>query len=264
MRHAVFTWNNYPDKGIEMLEAQLPPHSYLIVGREVGESGTPHLQGYVEFKSQAAFSTLKRKFPEVHWEKRMGNAQQASDYCRKEGTVYESGTISVGQGRRTDLEALAEAVRDGMSISEVAQTDPVNFVKYSRGLQALADTVQVHRTEPPVVTWLWGMSGTGKTRTAVNAHPPAYIKDGTQWWNNYVQQPSIVVDDFDGQWPYRDLLRFLDRYEYQGQVKGGYVKINSPHIYITCEFPPDKFWSGNQLDQILRRINHIIELKKTD
>jgi len=56
------------------------------------------------------------------------------------------------------------------------------------------------------------------------------------------------------------LLRLLDKYPYQGQIKGGYVKINS-NIIITCEFPPEYFWKGNELAQITRRINKIFEKK---
>ena len=86
------------------------------------------------------------------------------------------------------------------------------------------------------------------------------MKDGTPWWDGYTNQDVILIDDFDGKWPFRDLLRLLDRYPYQGQIKGGYVKINSPHIYITCEFPPaDIYQPGNELNQIIRRLDIILQ-----
>jgi len=56
------------------------------------------------------------------------------------------------------------------------------------------------------------------------------------------------------------LLKLCDRYKYSGQVKGGFVKINSPFIFITCEFPPSHFWIGNTLTQVLRRADKIIYL----
>lgn len=83
------------------------------------------------------------------------------------------------------------------------------------------------------------------------------------WWDGYEQQEAIIIDDFDGKWPYRDLLRLLDRYPYQGQYKGGYVKINSPYIYITCEYSPSFFWRGNEFAQIHRRLSEIKHLGPT-
>jgi hypothetical protein len=73
-----------------------------------------------------------------------------------------------------------------------------------------------------------------------------------------------VIDDFDGKWPYRDLLRLLDRYVYQGQIKGGYVHINSDYIIITCEHRPEEYWSGNELTQVRRRLDCVHECTNID
>jgi len=137
---------------------------------------------------------------------------------------------------------------------------PEEYIKYHKGIEAFKSSLYSHRTEAPIVEWRLGLAGTGKTREPFDKHiDSVYIKDGTMWWDGYEQQEAIIVDDFDGHWPYRDFLRFLDRYPYQGQYKGGYHKINSKFLYITCEHPPEHFWSGNELAQIKRRITSIIE-----
>ena len=50
-----FTWNNYPENAIKELLA--PKFTMFemdwIVGREIGDSGTPHLQGYFECKAKS-------------------------------------------------------------------------------------------------------------------------------------------------------------------------------------------------------------------
>lgn len=45
----VFTINNYGDDAIEILRSLVSRKiaSYIVFGTEVGESGTPHLQGFV-------------------------------------------------------------------------------------------------------------------------------------------------------------------------------------------------------------------------
>lgn len=235
--------------------------SYIVAGDEVGEEGTPHIQGYIEFKTPKRFATLKNECPRAHFEKRMGTAKQAADYCKKDGHFIERGAISK-QGKRTDLEEPVADVISGVSMREIAAAHPIAYTKYYKGLERLQWRLAPDRVDPPEVVWLWGMAGTGKTRRACDCDS-VYIKDNTQWWDGYEFQRRIVIDDFDkGCWPFRDLLRLLDRYPYQGQTKGGYIKINSPEIYITCEWAPDQGgWSiGNELNQILRRITRIEEV----
>jgi len=230
---------------------------YLIFGREIGENGTPHLQGYLELKTKQRLSWLKKKHETAHWEARKGTPDEARTYCMKSGEFVEFGR-PLEQGRRVDLEEVASRVRDGASLAEMDLIAPGLTVQYSRGLEALRLRQLKDRMDPPKVYWLWGLTGAGKTRKAVGEGVTFYMKDGTKWWDGYDQQTRIVIDDFDGSWPFRDLLRLLDRYPYQGQTKGGYVKINSPEIYITCEHPICHFWSGSEYDQIIRRLTKAI------
>lgn len=260
-RNWCFTLNNYTVDDLHEIDQWT--FAYLVVGREIGdEKKTPHLQGYVEFANAHKGAAVRQGFGgRGHWEPRRGTAPQASDYCKKEGTFMELGVMG-RQGRRTDLNEIGEAIMSGDSIADVAADHPGTYIKFHKGIAALKSVTYSHRTEPPHVTWLWGEAGTGKTRTAVEHSPNSfYIKDGTQWWDGYNQEDVIVIDDFEPcKWPYRDFLRLLDRYPYQGQVKGGYVAVNSPHIFITCEHPPTSYWTGNELAQVARRITDLKQI----
>lgn len=86
-----FTWNNYPNVGslssCEVFSSKSSEISRLVAGREVGENGTPHLQGYVEFIKKKRFTELKKLFPDgIHWEKKSkkSSKMQAIQYCWKE------------------------------------------------------------------------------------------------------------------------------------------------------------------------------------
>lgn len=252
-RGYMLTINNPTE--MDKAELETDDHIYLIYQKEKGEQGTEHLQAFIYYKNPRIFP--KKKYPRAHIEEAK-NIKAAIAYCQKEDTriegPWEQGDMPE-QGRRKDLE---EVARDFLNtdIETFAENEPAAIVRYHKGLKELKNiSVYKHRTEPPKVFWFWGETGCGKTRTAVENHPEShYIKDGTQWWDGYEQQEAIIIDDFDGKWPFRDLLRLLDRYQYQGQIKGGYVKINSPYIYITSEFPPDMSYDGTQLEQIERRI----------
>lgn len=256
-RNWCFTLNNFSEEEYRLvLEHKC---KYIIIGKEVGESGTPHLQGYVEYENGKTLQGVRKLNPRIHWENRLGTQQQAITYCKKDGVFIEQGTQN-SQGNRTDLQEVASEIEAG---TWMPSNNPTVFIKFHRGLVEYENSLYTDRSEKPVVEWRWGLTGTGKTFGVVERHgiDNCYIKDGTMWWNNYKQQEAIVIDDFDGHWPYRDLLRLLDRYPYQGQYKGGYIKINSPHIYITCEHHPSHFWVGNELAQVIRRIDTITECR---
>lgn len=237
------------------------PVQYIVFGREFcPTTGKEHIQGYLYHGEKKTRGALVKKLAGSYRLAR-GSPQENAKYCKKDGrSIYENGIQPV-MGARTDLHVVAEEIRDGASLKDVADNHPGMFVQYARGFAALSSIMMKDRKEKAKVTWVWGSTGTGKTRLAVERCETFYMKDGTQWWDGYTQQKCIIVDDFDGKWPFRDLLRFLDRYPYQGQCKGSYVKINSPEIVITCEHPPSHFWIGTELAQVMRRIDECLHLE---
>jgi len=233
---------------------------YLIYGRECGENGTPHLQGYLELIQRSRLSALKKIHEQAHWEPRKGSPLEAAEYCKKESNFVEFGRPLRA---KVELEEACEMVRKGVSLVELDDKCPGLAVRYHRGFEAMQRRQWKDRTDPPWVVWLWGPTGVGKTREACHVPPPGgtYMKPSGKWWDGYEQQQRIVIDDFSVESiPFRELLRLLDRYPYQGEVKGGYVKINSPEIYITSEYPPEHWYSGTELAQIKRRVGLVKNL----
>lgn len=265
MTKFVFTLNNYTaEEQQQICDWASTNAKFAVVGKEVGENGTPHLQGYINLKKQQRFSAIKKVLPKAHLEKAVGTDQQNLTYCTKQ----DADAVIIGEpqtpGKRNDLAAACKKIKEGAPITEIAQEHPETFVRYNRGLQTLIETIQRPRdvNDPPMVLWLYGATGTGKTRFAYDSmpHDQIYTKDSTRWWNGYTHQQCILVDDYDGEWPFRDFLRFLDRYPYRGQTKGAYVDINSPIIIITSEHPPSTFYQNTELKQVLRRIQHVVNM----
>lgn len=112
-----FTWNNYDEDAVQFLQNLGPPVVYLIAGREVGESGTPHLQGFLRLEKRMLFRAVKRLLGNdtIHLEATR-NIQASIEYCKKDGDFFEVGEASStgnGPGDRTDLEAFKEDVKQG-------------------------------------------------------------------------------------------------------------------------------------------------------
>lgn len=89
-----FTVNNYSDEDTSRVEEVSSLTSYLVYGKEVGEKGTPHLQGYMYFDNAKSFSKIQKIMPKgTHLEVAKGTPDQAATYCKKDADYKEFGTI---------------------------------------------------------------------------------------------------------------------------------------------------------------------------
>ena len=147
-KYWVFTLNNYTDddKPLDW------PCEYVIYQKEKGASGTPHLQGYVEFKTNKRLSAVRKICSTAHWETRKGTQQQAIDYCTKKDVTYVDGPWDAGdrkedkQGKRTDLElACATAAQSGLA--SVIDQHPTAYAKYHAGLEKVAHAAHLKRVK---------------------------------------------------------------------------------------------------------------------
>jgi len=82
--------------------------TYLIFGDEVGEQGTPHLQGYLCLRNKKRLPYLKTipGLDRAHLRIARGTHVQASDYCKKDESYHEWGTTPVEGGSAPQFEQL--------------------------------------------------------------------------------------------------------------------------------------------------------------
>uniref|UniRef100_UPI0040481752 hypothetical protein n=1 Tax=Polaribacter sp. TaxID=1920175 RepID=UPI0040481752 len=259
-RGYAFTINNYTDEDVALSKAL--NYTYIILGNEKGDEGTPHIQGFVYFKSPISFSSIKKKLPRAHIEITKGTVQQNIEYCSKQEVLFTDGTPPQVQGKRNDLESVKQAVMEQQSMEHIILNYPANYqtIKYAETIQKY---LEKPRTEKPTVEWYYGKTGTGKTRTAFEKLPNAYFKDGTKWWNGYDQHENVIIDDFRPQQIlFQELLRLLDRYPHQVETKGGSRQFRATHIIITSPLhPKDTFMTNENIEQLIRRIDNIQEMR---
>lgn len=93
-KHWQFTINNYTDDDESVLASQGDDEhvAYLIYGKEVSSSGTPHLQGHVSFSKQLRFSQVKERLPDGAHLEVVRLLQSHVEYCKKDGNYTEFGT----------------------------------------------------------------------------------------------------------------------------------------------------------------------------
>ena len=151
----VFTLNNYTSDETNYIESLYPSKiSYLLYGRECGEEGTPHLQGYLNLPKKLRLGGLKKLIPRAHFEVAKGSPEQNYTYCTKEGDFVELGKPTV-QGKRNDLEAAKEAIRSGATMKELREHHSDVVAKYPRFIR---DYAADQKDEPdlpnhPLLSW---------------------------------------------------------------------------------------------------------------
>ena len=174
-----FTINNPEDEdwiGIRAMKAK-----YWIVGNEVGEEETPHLQGYVCFTMGRTFSAVKKDLPRAHIEAAKGTQAQNIAYCSKDGDFEEFGERNA-QGARGDLDrARTMAQEEGMR--GVTQVCSMQQIQVAKAFLTYNEEPRDWKTE---VVWFWGEPGAGKSRAAAEeGGEDCYRKGAGKWWDGY-------------------------------------------------------------------------------
>lgn len=275
-----FTCPNYNDVNREHL-AGLERDGFAkyvcYQGERSPTTDTPHLQGYIVLSNPRTFNGTRELLgARFHLEIARGSAEQNIEYCSKsesrdadcgfEFTEHgeRSGIIGTGcgGGTRTDLAVLAKRVRDGASEAEIAEDHPASYIMYTRGIRSLVQLGIPKRAHKSIVHWYWGPTGTGKTRLASEESPDAYWKSSAhQWWDGYDGLSDVIIDDYRASFcPFNELLRMLDRYPYQVQVKGSTVQLNAKRIFITTPKDPRATWASRtdeDIAQLERRIENV-------
>ena len=252
-----FTLNNYTEYETNTLYTQLRLCTdYFIVGKEIGEEGTSHLQGYFCLQNRDRLLSVKNRLCErMHIEVARGTPSSNRTYCSKDGDYIEEGRIpsdrNGGSGKSRD--DLAGEFRDGvqrgrLGLLEFADNNPGAWL-YS-GHNMLRNTLSIG--DPPSrpdinVDWIWGKPGVGKSKSAHERYPEAYIKDPrTKWWNGYILQQDCIIADFAaGGIDINHLLRWFDRYKCYVEVKGDMVPLCAFNFIVTSNFHPSTVFTCN-------------------
>lgn len=265
-----FTLNNYSEDEFSAFRDVCEREcSYAVIGKEVGENGTPHLQGYFRCKSKYRLSQIKDKFSRrAHFAVARGDAKSNREYCSKSGDVWSIGECSGGRPSKSRDELAVEYRRafEGGSLPDFEAANPgaALFSGHTLRRNILAAAEPIER--PSIrVRWVWGPPGTGKSRFAHSEFPLGFVKEPrTKWWTGYKLEKEVIIDDFGKNGiDINHLLRWFDRYRCLVETKGDMVALYADNFIVTSNFPPSEIYhddNGNdhpQLPALLRRMEVI-------
>lgn len=261
MRTITFTLNNYTEAECAMIERWSKDVKRILVTKEVGEKGTPHLQGAITFQYPKKGITIRKMF-----EKR-ANIQKAIQrdcfiYPVKLDSVMFLDVDNRKQGKRSDLEAIKTMVQEGCKEKELFEAHFGDMVRYGNGVRRYMELCKRRKVERITSGWIEEFVPKSElnTKTQVFKGPSGLGK--TEFAKAHFENPLIVshVDDlkllstgdYDGiifddfsvtHWPRTAAIHLVDLTECRSiNVKYGTAEIpaGTPRIFTCNEWPfPD-------------------------
>ena len=273
--------------------AQLFNPDYFCLADEIGASGTYHTHLFIYSSSPMRFNTIKKRFPTAHIEPAKGSCQENRDYIRKEGkwadtekaetrvegTFQEFGTMpNASDEKSPKMAQLIRYIKDGLTNLEIIDMDPSYAFKTKEIdllRQQLLEDRYTRENRKVIVHYIYGDSGTGKTRSIYEKHPATdicritnYPAKGNVQVDAYKGQPVLVFEEFHSQIPIAAMLNFLDIYPVMLPARYYDRVACYTTVYITSNIPLDQQYPEIQKCKLetwnafLRRIHTVTEYRK--
>lgn len=267
VRGWVFTINNYTPLHETLLQSI--DCQYIVYGRETGNEGTPHLQGYIYFQHQKTRAQVSKKITGAWLAPRNGTHEEARTYCVKDGDFYERGEKPLDASERTAKAGAATAAKwaaikskaaEG-SLEWVAENHPKEFVLYKPRLESLFAPITKPLDGELLHEWWVGPSGSGKSKTLWDLYPDHFAKSINKWWDGYRHEAVVAIEEWspDCTLTAQSLKRWADRYPFTGEIKGGVLqKLRPKKLIVLSNYTMEQcFPRPEDLEPMKRRFTVI-------
>lgn len=235
------------DKLKEALEKFSGMVYWCMCDEEGDECETYHTHIYFVLRTPTNHEVVNSRFPDIHRETVKGTSQQNRDYVSKTGDKYHrepdgayeytdsSGAVHKGinygdtfeewgempqehQGKSKDVEKIYALVKDGASNVEIIDAVPSGMLsidKIERTRSMLRDSAFANSWRDLTVTYIFGCTGAGKTRSVMDKYGYANcyrVTDYKHPFDTYDGQDVLIFEEFRSQFKIADILNYLDGY----------------------------------------------------
>jgi len=223
-----FTLNNYEEQDIIDLKNKFSIICLKwIIGKEVGECGTPHLQGYIYLHKKARPLEFKLN-NRIHWERCKGTELDNIIYCSKDNNYDKSINCIIPQ--------------------------PLKIIKVLKPWQADLEKLLLVEPEDRKIIWVYENKGkVGKSafsKYLIHTYDSLYITEGKKsdiinMVYNYVLFKSlniVILDvprDNKNNISYKSLEEIKNGIICNTKYETGCKVINPPHIIVFSNYPPE-------------------------
>lgn len=264
----VFTVNNYSDEDIVFLENILQYGvKYVIFGKEVAPSTlTPHLQGALYFNNRVTCKQVSNLLKTAHIESANGTFDEVFEYCKKENNWFEYGEKPLSSIEKGFLEQDRWSEAKHLALQgNISDIDPQIYIAHYNSLKAIMrDNLSfIKDLDKPCGIWIQGLSGCGKSTRAREMAPLAYTKPLNKWWDGYLDEEDVILDDVDKthqNWIGHFLKYWTDKWAFIGEMKGTSRRIRPKRFIITSQYMISQIFSDEETVSALQRRCEVIDM----
>lgn len=246
----LFTLNNYVIGDVERLRQLFNVGcTWYRFQKEVGENGTPHLQGVCHFRGKMRLSQVRTHYSlRAHWEP--SKSEAANEYCAKEETFagerWEGGKRREPKQLKDKYPDIKEPILTKKITLEDLNEEQKLVLEYFLGKCPLSDRV---------IHWLWERKGNwGKTLVAlylIDNYGALLLaggsKDAINGLFSYIKEndkvPPIIIFDIPrcskGHISYNALEQIKNGCVFNAKYETGMLRFDKPHVIVFANEEPE-------------------------
>ena len=267
--------------------------SYWCLADEIGlNEQTPHTHLYLYSASPIRFSTIKKRFPQAHIELAYGDSRENRDYLLKTGkwknsekaetsvpgTFEEFGVMPIRESMsaRGELQFIYEMIESGLSTAEILKAYPqaMRYLdKIDRARQLLVEEEYKNTWRDLTVTYIFGMTETGKTRSIMEKFGYSNVFRITDYdhpFDSYKNNSVIIFEEFRSSIKIQNMLNYLDGYPCELPARYNNKTACYLDVYIITNIFLEQQYVNIQVESpetwkaFLRRIHKVIWYQDKD
>lgn len=247
-----FTFNNYGSMDRDILEDLFKKKEFkYIIGSEIGASGTPHLQGFVNCMKRIRLPEIVKE-KKIHWEPAKAGEEANVKYCSKDGN-YVTNIMTQTEKRKK-----------------------LGIIETLLPWQQETITELLESTEREIL-WRWDPQGnTGKTALAkllifehnallIDGKKADILHGATEYVVGlgdtlfdktiiFILDMSRTVEHFVS---YDSIEKLKNGLWFSGKYEGKMIMIPPPKVIIFANFPPERSklsedrWNVKKIEKIV-------------
>jgi uncharacterized protein (DUF433 family) len=244
-----------------------------IFANEVGEEGTPHIQGFIHFKNAKSLTAVKRFLGSVRWhlEPTRGTDFENWTYCTKQDeNAVMFGDEPIEGDDMSVWARIVQHIDDGMTTNEIIRRYPETAMRCITAIEKYRlDVDRQNAGWRDVETiYISGSTGIGKTRYVMDKygyHNVYRATDKKHPFDMYAGQDVLVFEEFRSSYKIEDMLNWLDGYPIELPARYANKMAKFTKVYILSNWSFYEQYEGVQdqhpktWDAFVRRVDKLYD-----